>query len=221
MELTRFLHHHDDDHDPRTPGIVLHGGRHYEAFTGIFFLGRRRHVYTRLASLSGARTGDRVLDVGCGTGYFTRAMADVVGCDGTAVGIDASADMLEHARQITRVDNCTFSEGLAESLEAADGSYDVVVTSLMIHHLPEDLRGRAIAEMFRVLRPGGRILVADFRPPTNPIASHVIGAVTGHVMQHNPVHLLEPMVREAGFVDVETGDVRPWMHYVRGVKPAT
>ncbi|MGI9034303.1 MAG: class I SAM-dependent methyltransferase [Acidimicrobiales bacterium] len=51
------------------------------------------------------------------------------------------------------------------ALDAPDGSYDVVVTSLMIHHLPEALRPQAMREMFRVLRPGGRVLVADFRPP--------------------------------------------------------
>ncbi len=91
----------------------------------------------------------------------------------------------------------------------------------MIHHLPETLRSRSIREMFRVLRPGGRVLIADFRPPASRIGRRLIGHITSPAMENNPVHLLEPMAREAGFEQVRIGDVRPWIRYAQAVKPSS
>lgn len=210
--------------ETRAPGMVTgHGqGRSYDVLSALFFFGRRRRVYTRLAALSGARPGDRVLDVGCGTGYFTRVMAEAVAPGGSAVGVDPSREAIARARRLARVNNCTFSEGVAEALDAPDDSYDVVVSSLMIHHLPQTLRPQAIEEMFRVLRAGGQVLIADFRPPTNRLGRYLLmGHVISPAMKNNPVHLLEPMVRDAGFQQIRGGDVQPWIRYVQAVKPAS
>jgi ubiquinone/menaquinone biosynthesis C-methylase UbiE len=211
-------------HDTADTGIH---GRHmgygpaHDVLAAVFFGGRRRRVYTELATRSGARRGDRVLDVGCGDGYFTRVMAKAVGAAGTAVGVDPSPEAIARARQVTRAVNCTFSEGVAEHLDASEGSYDVVVSSLMVHHLPEAMRPQAIREMFRVLRPGGRVLIAEFRPPQNRIVRYLIGLITSPAMQHNPLHLLEPMMDDAGFQRVHSGDLNPWIRYVQAVKPTT
>src|SRR5829696_4548205 len=66
------------DPSTRTPGRLRGRGRSYDMLAAVFFGGRRRRVVTRLVAESGARPGDRVLDVGCGTGYLTRAMAEAV-----------------------------------------------------------------------------------------------------------------------------------------------
>ena len=217
MELARFLH---GGPDSRTSGLVLRHGRSYDAFAAAFFGGRRRQVYTRLAALSGVEPGDRSLDVGCGTGYFTRIMGHASAPGGTAVGVDASEDAIARARRLTRLENCTFVNGIAEAIDVPDGTYDVVVSSLMMHHLPENVRPRVVGEMYRVLRPGGRVLIADFRPPASRLGRYIVGAITGPMMKNTAVDLIEPMIRTAGFEGITTGDVRPWMRYVQARKPA-
>lgn len=215
MALLRSLQHRHAEGE----SIHVHHGRGYEVVSRLFFGGRRRLVYTQLAAASGARAGDRVLDVGCGTGYFTRVMAEVVGPQGSAQGVDPSAPMVAHARRLTSLANCTFTEGTAEALGGPDGSFDAVVTCLVMHHLPPSLRPAAVAEMLRVLRPGGSVLVADFRPPASALGRRVIGAITGPAMEANPVEELEGMVRDAGFERVRTGDLHPWIHYVQAFRP--
>jgi ubiquinone/menaquinone biosynthesis C-methylase UbiE len=203
------------------PADVTHGRGHtYDICAAVFFGGRRRRIFNRLAVESGARPGDRVLDVGCGTGYFTRVMAQTVAPDGTAHGVDTSGEAITHARRSTHLANCTFAEGTAHALDAPDGPYDVVVSSLMIHHLPETLRPLAIDEMFRVLRPRGSVLVAEFRPPASRIGRRLVKALTGHhAMAENRVDLLEPMIRDAGFEQVHDGQLRPWTYYIQARKP--
>jgi ubiquinone/menaquinone biosynthesis C-methylase UbiE len=210
-----------DMSDADTHGRHMHQGPAHDALAAVFFGGRRRRVYTELTNRSGARPGDRVLDVGCGDGYFTRIMARTVGAAGAAAGVDPSPEAIARARKITRATNCTFSEGVAEHLDASGDSYDVVVSSLMVHHLPEAMRPQAIHEMFRVLRPGGRLLIAEFRPPRNRIVHSLIGHVTSPAMQHNPLHLLEPMIEDAGFQQVHSGDLKPWIRYAQAVKSPT
>jgi ubiquinone/menaquinone biosynthesis C-methylase UbiE len=193
--------------------------RLYDLLGHFFWTGRKRRVYRQLAAKSGVRAGDRVLDVGCGTGYFTRIMAQAVGPDGRAQGVDPSQDALARSRQLTRSTNCTFAQGQAENLDIPTGSIDVVVTTMMIHHLPEQTRPQAITEMLRVLRPGGQVLLADFRPPTNPLLRRLIHPLVSPAMQHNPVNRLESILRDAGFKPVTTGDIQPWIHYATATKP--
>jgi ubiquinone/menaquinone biosynthesis C-methylase UbiE len=182
-----------------------HGhGRSYDIYATVFFGGRRNRVFNRLAAQSGARSGDRVLDVGCGTGYFTRLMAQAVAPGGTAHGVDPSGDAIREARRVTRFDTCTFSEGVAEALDAPDGAYDVVVSSWM----------------YRVLRPGGTVLISEFRPPASRTGRRLITKFTGHdAMANNRVDLLDPMIRKAGFEQPHSGELRPWTYYIHARKP--
>ncbi|MFF0488465.1 class I SAM-dependent methyltransferase [Nocardia sp. NPDC004068] len=218
MGLGQLLHRQSN---PHTTGATIDHGRGYDLFGAVFFGGRRSHVYTRLAALSGARPGDRVLDIGCGTGHLTRRLAAVVAPGGSALGIDPSESVLEQARRTTREPSCDYAVGVAESLPAEDDSLDVVANCLMVHHLPPELRPRAAAEMFRVLRPGGRLLIADFRPPANPAGRHLIGALTGPAMEHNPIAALAPLAADAGFTGITDGIVRPWIYYVSATKPGS
>jgi SAM-dependent methyltransferase len=205
------------------PPSVTHGlGRTYDICAALFFGGRRHRIFNRLAIESRARPGDRVLDVGCGTGYFTRVMAQRVAPGGTAHGVDSSGEAIAHARRVTQLANCTFADGSADALDAPEGSYDVVVSSLMMHHLPEAVRPRAMGEMVRVLRPGGSVLVAEFRPPASRIGRRLVTGLTGHhAMAENRVELLAPMIQDAGFEQLQSGRLRPWTYFIHAQKPPT
>ncbi|MEU1198258.1 methyltransferase domain-containing protein [Streptomyces sp. NPDC005813] len=205
-----------------TPGITIAAPRAYELFGAVCFVGRRRRAFARLAALSGARPGDRVLDVGCGTGHLTRHMAARVGPEGAVTGVDPSPPVLAYARRKRvrgRAAPCTYREGVAERLDFPDASFDTVVTSLMLHHLPADPRLVALREMCRVLRPGGRLLVVEFRPPRSRVGRHLVHGASSPAMAHNRVDLLDGLVADAGFDVRGSGDVRPWLCYVRAGRP--
>jgi len=206
---------------PTGHGITIGTPRLYDLSAPVFFLGTRRPSYRALMEAAGVKAGDQTLDIGCGPGYFVRMLADRVGAAGAAVGLDAAPEMVEYARRkARRLPNCRFESGPAEALPFPDGSFDVVLSSLVMHHLPIDLRLRAVGEMKRVLRVGGTVLLADFAIPRQG-AWHILAAVTGHASGQmiQRVTPLESLVAETGFNELRSGDMPPWLHYVRATKP--
>jgi ubiquinone/menaquinone biosynthesis C-methylase UbiE len=207
--------HHAHPHgNADTPGITLNHSRGYDRFVNAFFLGRRAAVFRQLARLSGAKAGDRALDVGCGTGYLTSMLAAEVAPGGSVIGLDASAAMVAEASRQRSSAGCTYTVGAAESLEFEDAEFDVITSSLMLHHLPPELRVPALREMRRVLRPGGRVLIAEFRPPRTRLGRQLVGGFTGPAMKEDQRAVLPGLFREAGFRDLRAGDLRPWITYM-------
>jgi ubiquinone/menaquinone biosynthesis C-methylase UbiE len=208
-------------HPATTRGHTLGAPRLYDAFVDFFFLGRRRAAYQTLVAAAGVQPGQRVLDVGCGTGYFARLLARAVGPTGLVVGIDPAPEMIAYAsRKAGRFDNCQFRVGTAEALDFPADHFDVVVSSLVMHHLPEDLRVPALREMRRVLRPGGTLLVAEARMPSHGLVLRLLARLHSYDRMARMVPHLEPLAAEAGFAETRTGEAPPWLRYVRAIKPA-
>ncbi len=207
---------------PETTGITLHRASEYDLFTSLFGLGSNGRNSKMVIELAGIKPGDRVLDVGCGTGSLTLTAQTAAGPSGQVYGIDASPEMIEVARQkATRTGlPVHFELGLIEQLDLPDAAFDVVITRLAMHHLPDDLKRRGLAEILRVLKPGGRLLIADFVPPTNPLLGHLMAAAAGHRMMQSNVWALPPMLTNAGFVEVNAGRTRSaFLAFVEGKKP--
>lgn len=115
------------------------------------------------------KPGNRVLDVGCGTGVLTRLAQDAVGTEGTAVGIDPGPAMIAEARHNARAagSRADFRLAAIEKLPFTDASFDVVLSSFMFHHLPPDTKRDGLREVLRVLVPGGRLVLVDVGRPAN------------------------------------------------------
>jgi ubiquinone/menaquinone biosynthesis C-methylase UbiE len=116
--------------------------------------------------LMSLRFGERALDVACGTGVVTRELPHRVGKTGRVVGLDISPGMLATARAIAPNLPVEWIEGNASKMPLPDGSFDVVVAQQGLQFLPD--KPAALAEMRRVLTPGGRLLLSVWRSTQHP-----------------------------------------------------
>ncbi len=155
---------------PKTRGMLLEWAAPvYDFYCPWIGLGRGfRKLTLRYA---GVRAGEHILDVGCGTGVLTRIAAEAVGPDGSVVGIDPGPKMIGIARKNAALENsrAVFRLAAIEDLPFEDNRFDCVLSSFMMHHLPPDLKVKGLAEVLRVLKPGGRLLVVDIDKPANPL----------------------------------------------------
>ena len=173
---------------------------------------------TAIASL---QPGETVLDLGSGPGLDCFLAARAVGPEGRVIGVDMTPDMISRSRANARelaADHVEFRLGEIEALPVADASVDVVLSNCVINLSPE--KDRVFREVFRVLKPGGHIAIADMvaTAPLPPEVAREMEAFTGCVAGAALVGDLERMLADAGFVDVsvtpkdETREmVREWM----------
>jgi ubiquinone/menaquinone biosynthesis C-methylase UbiE len=195
---------------PQTPahattGRVLHGAGLYDFLAFLFTRGRERRLRERMMQLARLDAGDRVLDVGCGTGTLAIAARKRVGSAGAVFGIDASPAMVARAtsKSARAGSDVTFSTAFVEALPFPDARFDVVFSTLMLHHLPRPVRRQCAAEIRRVLKPRGRLLVVDFGRPQ---ARH---GILAHFHRHGHVDFADvrAMLTDAAFTVTDEGQV--------------
>lgn len=193
-----------------TRGRTLdHAALVYDFCEPILLLGKQAEYDRHLMALLDLKPSDRVLDLGCGTGVLTRMIADRLdaAAGGESVGIDAAGKMIAVARKKRGTPNCRFEAMAAEDLAFEDAAFDAVVSSLFFHHVQLDLKQRALAEAYRVLKPGGRLVIADMHVPTT-----WMGALVSHVSRwffmqpqigENIRGVLPDVIQGAGFAPPE------------------
>jgi ubiquinone/menaquinone biosynthesis C-methylase UbiE len=146
----------------------------YERLTPLFdpclrLTTRERTFKKRLLDQAAIQPGQRVLDLGCGTG--TLAIWTKQRHPGAeVVGLDGDPEVLERGRRKAAEGgiDVRLDEGMSFDVPYEDGSFDRVLSSLFFHHLMPDAKRSTAAEIARVLRPGGELHVADFGPPSDP-----------------------------------------------------
>jgi ubiquinone/menaquinone biosynthesis C-methylase UbiE len=165
----------------------------------------------RPALVARAATGrpDGVLDLGCGTGALSVPLAEA---GLRVIGVDGDPDVLARARARAQAAGVELElrEGLADALPLPDGHVDRVVCSLVLHHLDPPAKARALAEARRVLRPRGRLLVADWGRPADPLmrlAFLALQTLDGFANTRDHVAgRLPGAIAAAGFSSVRTVD---------------
>jgi demethylmenaquinone methyltransferase/2-methoxy-6-polyprenyl-1,4-benzoquinol methylase/phosphoethanolamine N-methyltransferase len=196
----------------------------YDGLVNIMTLGQAHRLRLLTVDQAQLKPGEKVLDVGCGTGGVTIPAKLRVGKTGDVKGIDPAPEMIAVARRkASRAGlEIDFRVGVIESLPFTDGTFDAVTSSLMMHHLPEHLQVEGLAEIRRVLKPGGRILIADMIRPGNSFIKRFFTLLVrhGHAMQFG-IEDLPKLMGEAGFEKVEQLDARfLTIGFVRAKKPA-
>ena len=193
-----------------TKGLILNRGWRYD-LTGWFcdtflFRGQVRELRQRTATLARIQPGEQVLDVGCGTGTLAMDVARRVGRAGRVAGVDPGTEQIARARSKAARSHVPieFQIGVIEQLPFPDQTFDVVLSTLMMHHLPTPLKRQGLAEIARVLKPGGRLVIADFKRKKDRAGQAARFHAGGSSMQD-----LAAMVSDAGFEDLEMEEMQP------------
>jgi arsenite methyltransferase len=158
-------------------------------------------------------TGERVVDCGSGSGTDALIAARLVGPGGGVIGVDMTPEMLAKARAsaaIAGFTNVEFREGLLERLPIETGWADIVISNGVLNLVPD--KRAALGEMYRVLRPGGRLQLADIvlERPVSATSRQDVSLWTGCIAGGLLAGELEAVIGAAGFVDIEIlpgGDV--------------
>jgi ubiquinone/menaquinone biosynthesis C-methylase UbiE len=188
-------------------GDLIRSAFFYDIMLAALTFGREQTF--RENTLDNARvvSGDCVLDVGCGTGTLALAAKRRVGPNAEVHGVDASEQMIARARAKAARKRLAvaFDVVSAQKLPFPDACFDVVLSSLMLHHLPAPARKEAVAEMRRVLKPAGRLMVVELIQKPSLLSSLMPARFARrHAHSHAFVEA-KSLMKDVGFSEIGSG----------------
>ncbi len=142
----------------------------YDFMNSLISFNRHKAWRKDTMKMMNVKKGSNALDVCCGTGDWTITMAEAVGSNGKAIGLDFSENMLkvaDHKKEETTCSNIRFDHGDAMALPYDDASFDYVTIGFGLRNVPDYLA--VLKEMYRVLKPGGMVVCLETSQPTLPV----------------------------------------------------
>jgi demethylmenaquinone methyltransferase/2-methoxy-6-polyprenyl-1,4-benzoquinol methylase/phosphoethanolamine N-methyltransferase len=194
---------------PETSGQTIRWARFYDAVSWLVSFGQGPGIRKTTVALADVAAGEKVLDVGCGTGSLAIAVKAKAGAGTDVHGIDAAPEMIDVARRkaARKGADVNFRVGLIEDLPFPDDHFDLALSSFVLHHLPDDLKRTGFAEIRRALKPGGRFLAVDLASTGDGLLGHLF-SLAGHRVAQGYADDLMAMMRDTGFTDVEALETR-------------
>lgn len=178
---------------PVTRGLRVDGRAGIvDTLENLISAGQQEAILRATLDAAEIRLGDRLLDVGCGTGKLAVAAARRTGPAGRVYGVDATPAMIDLARARSHAEHsaAVFEAGVAERLKFKTGSLQAVTSSYFFHHLPSDVKRDALREMWRVLARGGRLVITDYGRPRS-----VLGYIASFPMRFDFHEYVRPQLR--------------------------
>jgi ubiquinone/menaquinone biosynthesis C-methylase UbiE len=197
----------------------------YDKYMKRITLGRQDALRRMTVTLAQVKSGDCVLEIGCATGSLSLAAKRQAGPTGSVFAIDILPGMIEVSRKNAaqaKLD-ITFQLGSIEDIPCPDANFDVVMCSFMIFHMSEKVRNKGIKEIYRVLKPNGRLMVLDLALPPNSVSKRILKIFLGFMLKHD-LKELQPVMDASGFTKIEISQAKyrvlglPILSYVTGVK---
>jgi demethylmenaquinone methyltransferase/2-methoxy-6-polyprenyl-1,4-benzoquinol methylase/phosphoethanolamine N-methyltransferase len=207
--MKMHTHSHANTVEPATRGNVIRWAYAYDTAVKVLSFNRDRAFRDKTISLATIEQGQTVLDVGCGTGELTLRAKAAAGPSGMVFGIDPAPEMIDVAqRKVARKHvDVKFQVGVIEALDFPDQTFDVVLSSLMMHHLPDDLKREGLREIYRILKPGGHLLIVDMKRREQSL-HHMALSHLMHLKARGGIEDLMPLVQSIGFSKFDKGDLR-------------
>jgi ubiquinone/menaquinone biosynthesis C-methylase UbiE len=161
----------------------------------------------------------RVLDVGCGTGKSLWLLHQKCDASVKLFGIEPSRDMLRQA-QARLAGRAELRQGSAQKLPYATHSFDVIISTQVLHHLPLAEKKKAVAEMRRVLKPGGRLIISDWGTPEGMLGKGISLLWRKHAyVPENAAVMRAAFLRDMGFTRVHDAIQFGVLHHITASTP--
>jgi ubiquinone/menaquinone biosynthesis C-methylase UbiE len=201
--------HSPVDEDSKMKSQMARMVNSYDSYMKKITLGRENSLREMTVNLAQVKSGDCVLEVGCGTGTLTLAAKRQAGQLGKVFGIDVLPEMIEisQGKAVQAKLDVTFQLGNIDNIPFPENHFDVVMCSFIIFHMSEEVRRKGIAEIYRVLKPQGRLMVLDLALPPRPVSRAITKILLGFILKHDLKELL-PMMESSGFTGIQISQAK-------------